>query len=230
MLSALRRYFEYQVRYEKRATNPFAAVRSLKRDQRLPDFFFEEEMEQLLALPDESFLGKRDRAILELLYSTGCRVAELVSINISGLNYKRQSIRIVGKGNKERFVFIGREAMRALDAYLLVREEHVDRNDPDAVQALFINSRGGRITTRGVFYIIRKYIEMAGVPKKVGPHTFRHSFATHVLDRGADIRAVQELLGHSSLSTTQVYTHLGLDRLKKIYRKAHPHARKRSMT
>jgi integrase/recombinase XerC/integrase/recombinase XerD len=225
MLSALRSYFEYQVKYEKRSDNPFSRIRSLKKEDYLPDFFFEKEIGALIDLPSDDFLGTRDRLILELLYSTGCRVQELVSIDIKDVGFKERSIRIVGKGRKERMVFIGAKAFSALEAYMRIREQYIDTRDPDATNALFLNNRGRRITVRGVFYIIRKYSATLALPKKISPHTFRHTFATHILDHGADIRVVQELLGHASLSTTQVYTHLGIERLKKIYEQAHPHAK-----
>lgn len=226
-ISALRSFYTYQVMYEKRAVNPFSRTKNLKRQEYLPDFLFEEEINALIELPETSFLGTRDRLILELLYSTGCRVQELVSINLSDIDFREKTIRIIGKGRKERLVFIGRNASSALQKYLAIREQHVDSRNPDAVRSLFINHRGTRLTARGVFYLIRKYSMQLGTQKKVSPHTFRHTFATHVLDNGADIRVVQELLGHASLSTTQVYTHVGMDRLKKIYDQAHPHAKEK---
>ena len=174
----------------------------------------------------EGFWKLRDRAVLETLYSTGCRISELVSLDLADLDLKNRTARVMGKGSRERNVFLGAEALAALRDYLAERQRHVrpGAGDADAQRAVFLNQRGRRITDRGVRFVLSAYLRTANLGKKVTPHTFRHSFATHLLDRGADIRAVQELLGHASLSTTQVYTHVGLERLKKVYRRAHPHA------
>ncbi len=228
-LSALKRFYDYQVRYHGLKVNPFENIRSLKRNRKLPNFFFQHEMENLLSLPGEGFEGSRDRLLLEVLYSTGCRISELTGINISSIDIRNGIIRVLGKGKKERFVFLGPPALKSLREYLNFRKERLCCDDPDAGRALFLNSRGTRLTNRGAFYIIMKYIERAGMIKKASPHTFRHTFATHVLDRGADIRVVQEMLGHTKLSTTQIYTHIGVEKLKKIYRKAHPHAKRRDI-
>lgn len=224
VLSGLRNFYAYQVRHTGRAQNPFSSFHSLKKDGNLPDFLFEEEMLELLGLPGEGFDGVRDRLILELLYSSGCRVGELTAMNVKHIDFKERAILVKGKGSKERLVFIGTAAFEALRSYLPLRQSRSQTTDPDAEKALFLNQHGGRLTSRGVAFILAKYIKRMSVRKHVSPHTLRHTFATHLLDRGADIRSVQELLGHSSLSTTQVYTHLGLSRLKKIYAKAHPHA------
>ena len=149
-----------------------------------------------------------------------------MSLDITDVDMKGSTARVMGKGSKERNVFLGASAASALRQYIACRSTHGPKAGaaPDALRALFINQRGGRITDRGVRFILGEYLSKANLGKRVTPHTFRHSFATHLLDRGADIRAVQELLGHVSLSTTQVYTHVGLERLKKVYRRAHPHA------
>jgi integrase/recombinase XerC len=207
-----------------------------------------------------AFWKLRDRVVLETLYSTGCRISELVSLDLADVDLKNRTARVMGKGAKERNVFLGAAAVDALREYMSLRAFHT-RNTRDtaparnardtapaanardtapvrlpasaprdthpkgdSARALFINHRGGRITDRGVRFILGEYLARANLGKRVTPHTFRHSFATHLLDRGADIRAVQELLGHASLSTTQVYTHVGLEKLKKVYRRAHPHA------
>jgi site-specific recombinase XerD len=150
-----------------------------------------------------------------------------VALNLSDVDLKNRTARVMGKGSKERNVFLGDAAVQALRDYMSLRGFHVKvaaKAASDAIRALFLNQRGGRVTDRGVRFILSEYLSRANLGKRVTPHTFRHSFATHLLDRGADIRAVQELLGHASLSTTQVYTHVGLEKLKKVYRRAHPHA------
>ncbi len=225
IISTLRGYFGYQVTYKLRPDNPFRGLKSLKKERYLPDFFFESEMNELLSLPDGTYLGLRDQVVLELLYSTGCRVSELVSIDIKAIDFKKRMIRVRGKGRKERYVFIGEDAFAALKAYIPLRNMKVKKSDSDAYNALVLNSHGSRISVRGIWNSINKYCETLKTSKKASPHTLRHTFATHVLDRGADIRAVQEMLGHASLSTTQIYTHMGIDRLKTIYKNAHPHAK-----
>lgn len=231
IVSGVRGYYRYRERFGLAEANPFADIRSLRTEKRLPSFLFEDEMARLLEMPvkrvaregDGAFRCLRDRAALELLYSTGCRISELVSLNLTDVNLKDRSARVMGKGSKERTVFIGREALAVLREYILRRPHHA-AGDPDSARALFMNHKGRRLTDRGVRFILGSYLAAAGLGKRVTPHTFRHSFATHLLNRGADIRAVQELLGHASLSTTQVYTHVGLERLKRVYRRAHPHA------
>ncbi len=233
IISGVRGWYRYMERKGEIGANPFAEIRSLRTEKRLPSFRFEDEMARLIELPsqaacgeEDSFWKLRDRAVLETLYSTGCRISELVSLNIGDIDLKGSSARVMGKGSKERNVFLGASAVSVLRKYLSCRSMHASaRSDSeDGARAVFINQRGGRITDRGVRFILGEYLAKANLGKHVTPHTFRHSFATHLLDRGADIRAVQEMLGHASLSTTQVYTHVGLDKLKKVYRRAHPHA------
>jgi integrase/recombinase XerC len=231
IISGVRGYYRYRERFGLGKTNPFADIKSLRTEKRLPSFLFEEEMSRLLDLPMKADAGKedlfirlRDRTVLELLYSTGCRIGELVSLDLTDLNIKDRTATVMGKGSKERTVFIGGAALSALREYLLHRTPRAAA-DADSQKALFLNAKGTRLTDRGVRFILGSYLRTAELGKRVTPHTFRHSFATHLIDRGADIRAVQELLGHSSLSTTQVYTHVGLERLKKVYGRAHPHAK-----
>jgi integrase/recombinase XerC len=233
IISGVRGWYRYMERRGEIAANPFAEIRGLRTEKRLPSFLFEDEMARLIELPsqascreEDSFWKLRDRAVLETLYSTGCRISELVSLNIGDIDLKGSSALVMGKGSKERNVFLGASAVSALREYLSCRSAHAPRaaDSADAARAVFINQRGGRITDRGVRFILGEYLAKANLGKRVTPHTFRHSFATHLLERGADIRAVQEMLGHASLSTTQVYTHVGLDRLKRVYRRAHPHA------
>lgn len=250
MVSGVRGWYRFMERRGEVAVNPFAEIRSLRTEKRLPSFLFEEEMARLVEMPSrepcpdgEEFWKMRDRAVLETLYSTGCRISELVSLDMHDVDLKNRTARVLGKGQKERNLFLGAAAVEALRSYMGLRVLHprppgrppAERRPGaagaaagsrgDAGRALFINQRGGRVTDRGVRFILGEYLSRANLGKRVTPHTFRHSFATHLLDRGADIRAVQELLGHASLSTTQVYTHVGMERLKKVYRRAHPHAR-----
>jgi integrase/recombinase XerC/integrase/recombinase XerD len=224
MLSSLKGYFRFLVRTERATGSPLEGVRGLRRERHLPGFLFEDEVAELLRLEGGDFTSLRDRLILELLYSTGCRISELVTINLDAIDYKRGRVLVHGKGRKDRFVFLGAPARTVLRDYLPFRSERLVRTGHRDEKALIVNANGERITQRGVAGIIQKRVVEKGMAKRVSPHTFRHSFATHILDRGADIRVVQELLGHSSLSTTQVYTHMGLGALKRIYEQAHPHA------
>jgi integrase/recombinase XerC len=239
MVSGVRGWYRFLERRGRVAANPFAEIRSLRTEKRLPSFLFEEEMARLVEMPShdpcpdgEEFWKLRDRAVLETLYSTGCRISELVSLDLRDVDLKNHTARVMGKGSKERNLFLGAAAVEVLRSYMSLRPFHVKSSAESAghrgaesAGALFINQRGGRVTDRGVRFILGDYLSRANLGKHVTPHTFRHSFATHLLDRGADIRAVQELLGHASLSTTQVYTHVGMEKLKKVYRRAHPHAR-----
>ncbi len=221
-LSALKGYYEWRRRRLPGTDNPFVGSRTVKKGRRLPGYLTHEEIETFLDFTGNGFAGLRDRTLFELLYSTGCRVGEICSLNVSDV--VRRQVRVRGKGDRERMVFIGARAAEVLDEYLPHRLEQ-SAEDPDSRRALILDLRGERLTTRGVYYLIRRYAALTGMAKKVTPHTFRHSFATHVLDEGADIRTVQELLGHASLSTTQIYTHTGIERIKQVYRLSHPHAK-----
>jgi len=193
---------------------------SPKLDKHLPSFMTEEEVYKLIesafAKNDLDLLGLRDRAILEAFYSSGLRISELVGLNIDDLDAISGVVKIRGKGKKERIVPIGEAALSTIKKYLDKRKKQTD--------AVFLNNHNRRITTRGVRDIVTKYLRIAGIKPGVSAHTFRHSFATHLLNRGADLRTVQELLGHANLSTTQIYTHLTTERLKSVYDKAHPRA------
>lgn len=224
VLSSLKGYYRYLVRMGIRSGSPLESVRGLRKQRHLPGFLFEDEMSTLLEIDGGDFTSVRDRLIMEVLYSTGCRISELVRINLDDVDFNRSRILVHGKGRKDRFVFLGRQALAALHAYLPVRTARLRRAGRHDEKAVVLNANGRRITQRGVAGIIQKRVVERGIAKPVSPHTFRHSFATHILDHGADIRIVQELLGHSSLSTTQVYTHLGLGKLRQIYDSAHPHA------
>jgi len=204
--------------------NPAAALRRPRMEKRLPSFLTDSEVTALLDAPSsETLLGLRDRAILELFYSTGMRISELAALDVSHADLIGESCIVRGKGKKERLLPLGSYACRALRAYLDGRAHagfRARRSDP-----LFLNARGTRITTRSIARNLQSHIRCAGLSKKVSPHTLRHTFATHMLNAGADLRSVQELLGHANLATTQIYTHLTTDRLRKIYEQSHPHAR-----
>ncbi|MBN2352007.1 MAG: tyrosine recombinase [Spirochaetales bacterium] len=229
VISCVRGYYRFKQRYGHAAENPFRALRSLKMDKWLPSFLVEEEMRKLLDFPANDFLELRDKLIIEFLYSTGCRISEMTSLNTGDLNLKDGLVKVTGKGRKERLVYLGRSARSLVMEYLGRRNAYLAALPGSRRQsnALFLNRGGGRLTPRGVRVILGRSLDRLGFEKRVTPHTFRHTFATHILNRGADIRVVQELLGHASLSTTQVYTHLGVERLKDIYTHAHPHAKLR---
>ena len=223
-LSSIRSFYRFLCLEGVTDTNPAAAVRTPKLDKKLPHFLDTGEVVRLLESPDTSdLLGLRDRAILELLYSTGLRVGELVALNQEDVDSWGEVLRARGKGKKERLAPVGRPAMNALRAYLEARRSAAKRRQFDR-RALFLNKDGQRITARSVRRVLDKYIKRTGLNGKTSPHTLRHSFATHLLDQGADLRSVQELLGHESIATTQIYTHLTAERLREVYDKAHPRA------
>ena len=221
-LATLRSFYKYLLKRGLRTSNPVAAIRTPKQDKRLPKYLEVEQIDQLLSNCDTStLLGARDRAILEMLYSTGMRVSELIALNVSDLDMSQNAARVRGKGRKDRVVPIGPGAVKAVLHYLDMRRSTAGAPD---IEALFINKHGQRLSTRSVRRKLDKYLLEAGLDLSVSPHTLRHSFATHMLRRGADLRSVQELLGHQSLSTTQVYTHLTTSKVKEDYDKSHPRA------
>jgi len=223
-LSAARSLFRYLMREKKVKANPFQNLMTPKLPKKLPNFLYPEEIKELFNAADPSTpLGKRDMAVLELIYGTGMRVVEISRMNLNDLDRDEGEIRVFGKGAKERIVLFGSHADKALKAYL--EEGRSALLHGAKTNAFFVGRRGSRLTPRHIERIIRFYAKKAGIQKKVTPHTLRHSFATHLLEGGADLRMVQELLGHVSLSTTQVYTHITKERLKKVYDEAHPRAR-----
>lgn len=220
-LAALRSLFRFLYREGYIKTNPITAVSTPKLDKKLPKFLDIVKVTKLIQAPNEAAAaGLRDRAILETLYSTGIRVSELVGLDIDDVDFISGVVKVLGKGSKERMAPIGEAALGAIRRYLDKRGERRAR-DKDAV---FLNKSGTRLTDRGVRRVIDKYIRVCSMEEKISPHSLRHSFATHLLDRGADLRSVQELLGHMNLSTTQIYTHVTTERLKAVYDKAHPRA------
>ena len=225
-LSAIRSFYHYLLREEILTTSPVADTSSPKLDKRLPSFLSIEEVNRLLEAPDLSTpQGQRDRALLELLYASGLRVSELANLSLEQVNLETQEIRVRGKGSKERVVLMGKPAAKSLGVYLTHgRPELAGERES---KALFLNRYGQRLVERRVQRILEKNANIAGIDKKVHPHMLRHTFATHLLDGGADLRVVQELLGHASLSSTQVYTHVSKSRARKVYLAAHPLAQKK---
>jgi tyrosine recombinase XerC len=225
-VASIRSFFKYLRRQKIINGNPALVLITPKIGKRLPSFLDEESVHQLIESPDQSTTnGKRDRAILELFYSTGMRLSELIGLNICDLKKEEGLIKIKGKGRKERIVPVGRKAMDAVDEYLQDENElrlkgHVQSGD----HPLFVMKEGRRMYPQAVGRMVKKYIGMVSEVEKKSPHILRHSFATHMLNHGADMRAVKELLGHESLSTTQVYTHVSSARMKKVYEDAHPKA------
>jgi integrase/recombinase XerC len=226
-LAALRTFFQFLVREGILELNPAKLVATPKLEKKLPKHLSIEEAIRFIESPDpETDLGKRDRAMLELMYATGVRVAELTTLNLADVDFRNQLVRVTGKRRKQRIVPFGDPASAAIRSYLNVREKFlfnapISKRDEEAV---FLNYQGTRITTRSVGRMVEKYIRICAGMHNISPHALRHSFATHLLDSGADLRDIQELLGHARLSTTQVYTHVSMEKLIEVYDKAHPKA------
>ncbi|MCA9248337.1 MAG: tyrosine recombinase XerC [Planctomycetales bacterium] len=223
-LASLRSFFRFGQREGWVRSNPAKALRNPRKSKKLPHFLSTDEIDRLLTAPaGNTPMGLRDRAILETLYSAGLRVSELVGLNDGDIDQAAGVVLVRGKGRKERMAPLGSHALRALDAWLSVRELS-EREPHDYRAPTFTNRFGRRLTTRSVGRMLEKYLAETGLDQRTSPHTLRHSFATHLLDRGADIRSVQELLGHKSLVTTQIYTHVSTANLRAAYEKAHPRA------
>jgi len=228
-LATLRTFFKFLLRAGILKKNPASLVSTPRLEKHVPSFLSIDEAFILLEMPDvTTFAGLRDKAIMELLYSSGLRVSELVETNENDIDLNLGIIKVMGKGKKERIVPIGSKAIEVLNNYLQSGERK-RRLPPTSPLNLpvFLNQRGGRLTARSVARIINRYIEQCGLLKNISPHSLRHTFATHMLDAGADLRAIQELLGHVSLSTTQKYTHVSIDKLMEVYDKAHPKSREK---
>ena len=228
-ISALRKFYDYKIRQKETDFNPFDYVRSQRVDRKLPVYMTTGELERVddLAVEKESsrpMLGARDEALFSFLYASGCRISEALSIKVRDLDFTSGQVLITGKGNKQRFVFFSNKTAEILQAYLPLRQQVVTE-EGTGTDALFVDYKGNALTARGATWILRQYKMNAHLDKNVTLHTFRHTFATHILEGGADIRAVQELLGHAGLSTTQIYTHVGIGRLKDIHRATHPHGK-----
>ena len=224
-LSAIRTWFKFLVKTKILLHNPSVHVVTPRLPRKLPVFMDESAVEKMMTIPDITTKeGVRDRAVLELLYGTGMRLDELVKLERRDIDLKGQTVKVLGKGRKHRLIPLGSKAKDALIMYLNKRAEFFSNSTFSDPEALFLSAGGQRMYPRGVYRIVNKYIGEVAELEKKSPHVLRHTFATHMLNRGADLRAVKELLGHESLSTTQLYTHVTVDRLKKIYHQAHPKA------
>jgi integrase/recombinase XerC len=228
-IATLRSFYKWADRRGLAKGNPMTLIRTPRQGKRLPKAITIEQIEKLLASPgDADVLGRRDRAMLETLYSTGIRVSELVALNFNDLDIPGEALKVQGKGKRERIVPLGSHAMASIRRYLELAEQDTDFKaywgESRTGKALFLNKHGGRLSSRSVRRKLDKYLKQVGLDPSISPHTLRHSFATHLLDNGADLRSVQELLGHQSLSTTQVYTHLTTQRMQDSYNDAHPRA------
>ncbi len=231
-IATLRSFYKWGHRHGFTKTNPMTLIRTPRQSKRLPKAITIEQIERLLAAPnDNDVLGRRDRAMLETLYSTGIRVSELVGLDHDDLDFENEAMHVRGKGRKERIVPLGSHALGAIRRYIeLLGSDSkftaiwASRGTGGAALPLFLNKHGGRLSSRSVRRKLDKYLRAVGLDPSISPHTLRHSFATHLLDNGADLRSVQELLGHQSLSTTQVYTHLSTSRVEDAYKNAHPRA------
>ena len=220
-LSSLKRYYQYALRQGLIAVDPTLNIESPKLPRSLPKTLTEQDVEKLLAAPDvEETLGLRDRTMLETLYASGLRVSELVALTVAQVSQDMGVVRIVAKGAKERLAPLGEEALNWIKRYL--REARPQILGNRAADAMFVTGRGGAMTRQSFWYLIKRYAQRAGLAKAISPHTLRHAFATHLLNHGADLRVVQLLLGHSDISTTQIYTHVARERLKQLHAKHHP--------
>jgi integrase/recombinase XerC len=235
-LATIRSFMKYLSQQQAVCVNYAKSVASPKQESRLPDFMTLDAVTELVESPDTSTDGgKRDRAILELLYAAGIRVSELVGLNLGDISLGEELVRVVGKGRKERIVPFGRRASESLGTYLQVRGNLAKKQKSSnsqarvaAGEAVFLNLRGGRLTSRSIWDIVERYIGLLAQRLSVHPHTLRHTFATHMLSAGADLRTIQELLGHESLSTTQKYTHVSVEQLIRVYQSCHPRSGSRS--
>lgn len=223
-MAALRSFYHYLAREEIIKANPMLSVTTPKLDKRLPKFLYYHELEALLDAPDSSPQGERDRAILETIYGSGLRVSELVGLNTRDVDFSFTYARVFGKGSKERIVPMGGAALRAIKTYLSSGRPIQEAKSNARQDAMFLNKFGTRLSDRSVRNIVNKYVEIAALRQKISPHTLRHTFATHLLEGGADLRSVQELLGHVKMSTTQIYTHVTKTHMKAVYQKTHPRA------
>ena len=223
-ISSLRSFFKFLIKEKKIKSNPMLLISNPKIEQSLPNFLYYQELEKLLDTPNLNIpIDQRNALILEMFYSTGIRVSELVNIKLKDIDFSNQYIKILGKGNKERYVIYGKRCKDLMDLYL--NDGRIKLNKKN-IDYLYLNNNGGFLTNSGIEYIINKIVKNSGIKSHVSPHTLRHTFATHMLNEGADLKSVQELLGHSDLKTTGIYTHVSNEHLREVYLNAHPRARK----
>jgi tyrosine recombinase XerC len=225
--AAIRSFFKYLTREAVVGVNPCLNLPTPKKERRVPLFMSEKETDELITAMEAAkkpLLSRRNRALVEVLYSSGLRVSEAVGLDMGSIDFWNETVRVIGKGNRERIVPIGKMALEAIRVYLKARGEGGNISRKEANAPLFVNLKGGRLTVRGVHLLVEAAARRAGLKRHISPHTIRHSFATHLLDRGCDLRSVQEMLGHKNLSTTQIYAHVTTERLRKAYEKAHPRA------
>ena len=226
-VSSLRSYYRFLEREGIVNHNPFTFVSLPKADYPIPEFFYEEELKELFTVSDLSDpLGQRNQAIIELLYGTGIRVSECTNLEVSDMDFSLSTLLVHGKGNKERYVPFGDFARQALVRYMEDGRQVLQQKSSTQVSSIFLNAKGGPLTARGIRLILNKMVEKTALTVNIKPHKLRHSFATHLLDAGADLRSVQELLGHDQLASTQIYTHVTKDRLRNVYMNSHPRANK----
>ena len=221
-VSCLRSFFDFLAKHRFVDSNPARGLELPRRAKRLPVFLYQKEMDLLLSLPDASPLGLRDRALLELLYATGCRASEVIGLKLDSLDYRARTVLVQGKGARERLVPFGSHAATSLKNY--IEQGRVKLARGNAEERLFLNRWGKPLSQRSLGRIMDKYVDKAALTLGVTPHTLRHTFATHLLENGADLRSVQELLGHVNVSTTQIYTHVTRERLRAVYNLTHPRA------
>lgn len=225
MVSSLRKFHQYLKQEKVTTDDPMLLVETPKRQKTLPKVLSLAQVEALLEVPDlNTDVGIRDKAMLELMYATGMRISEIINLKLDDLRLDLSLVQTKGKGDKERIIPLGSQAINSLNDYLSLVRSRLEAKNSSVVDEVFLNFRGGALSRQGVWKNIKKYVMKAGGSPEVTPHTLRHSFATHLLENGADLRIVQELLGHSDISTTQIYTHITKHRLKKIYKKHHPRA------
>ncbi len=222
-ISSLKSFYKYMKEKGYIKINPMSSIRYPKREKGLPKFVQYNELEDMLEVSKNGELGERNNLIIELMYSTGVRVSELVNIKLSDIDFQNKRIRIMGKGSYERFVFYGDYASEVMDKY--INNKRIELLNGKVSEFLFLNKNGSKITTRGIAKIIDNIINQTSIKTKVSPHTLRHTFATHLLDNGCDLRSVQEMLGHKSINSTEVYTHITSERLKEVYFRSHPRSK-----
>ncbi len=224
-LTALRTFYNYLERRNLVSSDPFEEISMRQKARRLPSVLTEDEVKELLSVERHTFQDERDHMLFLFIYNTGCRISEALSINVSDIEFGKRRILIKGKGGKERFVFFSPEPAEEMKSYLEKRSEYLSSLGQSDQEAFLIGDKGGRLPFSSAHIIFDKYKAILGWQKEFTPHTLRHSFATHLMDRGADIRLVQELLGHESISTTQIYTHVSRAKLRRVYEETHPHAK-----